>query len=135
MESFDYKKLKDFLKKEGVDIAKVDRFAISKGQFSVYIGDDEKSWPVADLNAIAASSCSYCQDLTGMNSDISCGNIGSDEGWTTVIVRTELGEKVFKEVVKAGLIEAEEVEDKAFAAVVNTARSKRSRLYKLEPHH
>ena len=70
-----------------------------------------------------------------MNSDISCGNIGSDEGWTTVIVRSKHGEKVFKEVVKAGLVEAEEIEDKAFAAVVNTARSKRNRQYKLEPHH
>jgi coenzyme F420 hydrogenase subunit beta len=135
MESFNYDKLKAFLKKEGVDIAKVDRFAISKGQFMVTIGDDEKSWKVADLNALAASSCSYCLDLTGMNSDMSCGNIGSDEGWTTVIVRSKQGEKVFKEVVKAGLVEAEEVEDKAFAAVVNTARSKRNKLYKLDPHH
>ncbi len=135
MESFDYEKLKGFLKKEGIDIAKVDRFAISKGQFNVTLGDDEKSWPVADLNAIAANSCSYCHDLTGMNSDISCGNIGSDEGWTTVIVRSKEGEKVFKEVVKAGFVEAEEIDDKAFAAVVNTARSKRNRQYTLEPHH
>ncbi|MHA2026600.1 MAG: Coenzyme F420 hydrogenase/dehydrogenase, beta subunit C-terminal domain [Candidatus Thorarchaeota archaeon] len=135
MESFDYEKLKGFLKNEGVKIDKVDRFAISKGQFMVTVGDEEKSWPVADLNAIAATSCSYCLDLTGMHSDISCGNIGSDEGWTTVIVRTKQGEKVFKEVIKAGLIEAEKIEDKAFTAVVNTARSKRNKLYKLEPHH
>ncbi len=135
MESFDYEKLKGFLKKEKVNIDKVDRFAISKGQFKITIGDDEKSWPVADLNAIAATSCSYCHDLTGMNSDISCGNIGSDEGWTTVLIRSAHGEKVFKEVVKAGLVEAEKIEDKAFAAVVNTARSKRNRQYKLEPHH
>ncbi|MFW9812858.1 MAG: Coenzyme F420 hydrogenase/dehydrogenase, beta subunit C-terminal domain [Candidatus Thorarchaeota archaeon] len=135
MESFNYDKLKAFLKSEGVDIAKVDRFAISKGQFMVTVGDEEKSWPVADLNAIAATSCSYCLDLTGMNSDISCGNIGSDEGWTTVIVRSKQGEKIFKEVIKAGLVEAEEIDEKEFAAVVNTARSKRHKLYKLEPHH
>ena len=98
----------------------------------VTVGGDEKSWPVADLNAIAATSCSYCLDLTGMNSDISCGNIGSDEGWTTVIVRSKQGEHVFKDVVKAGIIEAKEIDEKEFAAVVNTARSKRN---KLEPHH
>ena len=61
--------------------------------------------------------------------------VSSDDGWTTVIVRSKQGEKVFKEVVKAGLVEAEEIDDKAFAAVVNTARSKRNKLYKLEPHH
>lgn len=135
MESFDYEKLKEFLKREGVRIDKVDRFAISKGQFKVTVDDEEKSWPVADLNSIAATSCSYCHDLTGINSDISCGNIGSDEGWTTVLIRSTQGNKIFREVVKAGLVEAEEIEDKAFAAVVNTARSKRNRQYKLEPHH
>ncbi|MFX1484429.1 MAG: Coenzyme F420 hydrogenase/dehydrogenase, beta subunit C-terminal domain [Promethearchaeota archaeon] len=135
MESFNHEKLKGFLKNEGIDIAKVDRFAISKGQFKVTIGEEERTWPVADLNAISATSCSYCHDLTGMNSDISCGNIGSDEGWTTVIVRTKQGEKIFKEVVKAGLVEAEEIDEKAFAAVINTARSKRNRHYTLEPHH
>ncbi|MFW9926121.1 MAG: Coenzyme F420 hydrogenase/dehydrogenase, beta subunit C-terminal domain, partial [Candidatus Thorarchaeota archaeon] len=41
MESFDYEKLKGFLKNEGIDVAKVDRFAISKGQFNVTIGNDE----------------------------------------------------------------------------------------------
>ncbi|MHA2351807.1 MAG: Coenzyme F420 hydrogenase/dehydrogenase, beta subunit C-terminal domain [Candidatus Thorarchaeota archaeon] len=135
MESFDYNGLVGFLKSEGIDIGKVDRFAITKGNFIVTIGEEEKSWPVKDLDAIASSSCSYCTDLTGMNSDLSCGNIGSDDGWTTVLVRSKRGDKALKAVIKEGLVEAEEIDEKALQAVINTARSKKNKRFKLKPPH
>ncbi|MFW9795594.1 MAG: Coenzyme F420 hydrogenase/dehydrogenase, beta subunit C-terminal domain [Candidatus Thorarchaeota archaeon] len=135
MESFDYNGLVGFLKGEGIDIGKVERFAITKGNFIVTVGGEEKSWPVKDLDAISASSCSYCTDLTGMNSDLSCGNIGSDDGWTTVIVRSKRGDKIFKSVIKEGLVEAEEIDQAALQAVINTARSKKHKRFKLKPIH
>ena len=135
MESFDYDGLVGFLKSEGIDIAKVERFAITKGNFIVTIGGEDKSWPVKDLDAIASSSCAYCTDLTGMNSDLSCGNIGSDDGWTTVLVRSKKGEKVLKAVIKDGLVEAEKIDEKALQAVINTARSKKNKRFKLMAPH
>ncbi len=135
MESFDYDGLVGFLKGEGIDIKKVDRFAITKGNFIVTVGGEEKSWPVKDLDAIAASSCSYCTDLTGINSDLSCGNIGSDDGWTTVLVRSRRGDKVLKAMIKEGLVEAEEIDEKPLQAVINTARSKKHKRFKLKPPH
>lgn len=135
MESFDYQGLVGFLKKEGIDIGKVERFAIAKGDFMVTVGGEVKSWPVKDLDAIAASSCSYCNDLTGMNSDISCGNIGSDEGWTTVIVRSKQGLQLLKTAIKEGIVEAEEIDDKALQAVINSARFKMNKRFKLKPPH
>jgi coenzyme F420 hydrogenase subunit beta len=101
----------------------------------VTIGGEEKSWPVKDLDAIASSSCAYCTDLTGMNSDLSCGNIGSDDGWTTVLVRSKRGDKVLKAVIKEGLVEAEEIDEKALRAVINTARLKMNKRFKLMPPH
>ena len=94
-----------------------------------------QAWLVKDLDAIASSSCAYCTDLTGMNSDLSCGNIGSDDGWTTVLVRSKRGDKALKAVIKEGLVEAEEIDDKALQAVINTARSKKHKRYKLMPSH
>jgi coenzyme F420 hydrogenase subunit beta len=135
MESFDYDGLVGFLKNEGIDIAKVERFAITKGNFIVTIGGEEKSWPVKELDAIASSSCAYCTDLTGMNSDLSCGNIGSDDGWTTVLVRSKRGDKVLKAMIKEGLVEAKEIDEKALQAVINTARSKKNKRFKLMPQH
>jgi coenzyme F420 hydrogenase subunit beta len=135
MESFNYGDVVKFLKDEGIEIGKVTHFAITSGQFIVTTDAGEKSWPVKELDPIAASSCAYCLDFTGKNSDISCGNIGSDEGWTTVIVRTKKGEEAFQGALKAGLIEAEELEPKKVQTVANSARFKKNKYFKLNPDH
>lgn len=135
MESFNYADLTKFLKNEGIKINDVKRFAIAGGQFTVTMDNGDKSWPVKDLDPAAATSCAYCQDLTGMHSDISCGNIGSDEGWTTVLVRTAMGEKVLQGALKAGIVEAEELEPKSVTSVVNSARFKKNKFYNLTPQH
>jgi len=135
MESFNHADLTKFLKNEGIKIEDVKRFAIAGGQFTINLENEEKSWPVKDLDSAAATSCAYCQDLTGMHSDISCGNIGSDGGWTTVLIRTAIGEKVLQGALKAGIIEAEELEPKSVRAVANSARFKKNKFYKLTPQH
>ncbi len=132
MESFNYNGLVNFLKSEGIDIKKVERFAIAKGNFIVTFGGEEKSWAVKDLDPIAATSCSYCTDLTGMGSDLSCGNIGSDNDWTTVLVRSKIGDKALKAAIKEGLVEAEEIDEKALQAVINTARLKKNKRFRLK---
>ncbi|MCK5151889.1 MAG: Coenzyme F420 hydrogenase/dehydrogenase, beta subunit C-terminal domain [Candidatus Thorarchaeota archaeon] len=135
MESFDYDRLKTYLKDNGIDIQKVTRMAIAGGKFTVSDGDEQHEWPVKDLDVAAAKSCSYCHDLTAKNADISCGNIGSDEGYTTVIVRTDKGEKFLLQCVKEGLIEAEPLEEKAIRIIGNVARSKATKYYKMKPVH
>jgi coenzyme F420 hydrogenase subunit beta len=109
--------------------------AIAGGKFTVTINGEEHEWPVADLDVAAAKSCSYCHDLTAKNADITCGNIGSAEGYTTVIVRTEKGEKLLLQCVKEGMIEAEPLEEKMIRIIGNVARSKANRYYKMEPAH
>ncbi len=136
MESFDYEGLKSFLKENSVDIDKIKRMAIAGGKFTIDIeGSDQLEWPIKELDHIAARSCSYCHDLTAKNSDITCGNIGSDDGWTTVIVRTEKGKKAFELAIEQGLIEAEELDDNSIQIIMNVARSKATRYYNMEPSH
>ena len=135
MESFNYADLAKFLKGEGIKMQDVNRFAIAGGQFTVTTNSGDKSWPVKDLDPAAATSCAFCQDLTGMNSDISCGNIGSNEGWTTILVRTAIGEKVLQGALKAGIIEAEQLEPKSVSAVANSARFKKNKFYNLTAPH
>jgi coenzyme F420 hydrogenase subunit beta len=130
-ESFNYMNMVEFLKEAGIDIAKVTRFAIAGGKFTVTVGSKEHSWPVGELDGAASSSCSYCQDFTGKHSDISCGNIGSEEGWTTVLVRTPQGEKVIKGALSEGLIEGELLDLDALLSVTNSARFKMNKYYQL----
>ena len=135
MESFNYQDLVRFLGKAGIDIRKVTRFAIAGGQFKVSVGADEHSWPVGDLDDAAASSCAFCQDFTGKHSDLSCGNIGSDEGWTTVLARTDRGAKVIRDALKEGVVQGEPLEPDAILAVMNSARFKMNKYYGLSRKH
>jgi len=135
MESFDYERLNAFLKKDSIDLKDVSRMTIASGKFIVATTTGDHEWPVVDLNEAAAKSCSYCHDLTAMNADITCGNIGSPEGYTTVIVRTKKGEKFFLQCVKEGLIEAEPLEEKPIQIIRNVARNKAIRYYKMDPAH
>jgi coenzyme F420 hydrogenase subunit beta len=135
MESFDYPRLKEFLTQEGVDIADVTRFEIAGGKFKINTSKEEREWPVADLNPVAAKSCSYCLDLTCKNADISCGNIGSDDEWTTVIVRSIRGEHIFQELLAEEMIEAEMLDEKSIQTIQNIARGKATRYYKMDPLH
>jgi coenzyme F420 hydrogenase subunit beta len=134
-ESFNYRNLVSFLEKAGIDIKNVTRFAIASGQFKVSVGSDEHTWPVAELDTAASSSCAFCQDFTGKFSDLSCGNVGSDEGWTTVIARTDKGVKVIKDALKEGAIEGELLESDAVLSVMNSARFKMNKYYGLRTKH
>ena len=50
--------------------------------------------------------CHYCIDYVAELADISIGAVGSEDGWTTVIVRSELGQKIYDSAVKAKAIES-----------------------------
>jgi coenzyme F420 hydrogenase subunit beta len=135
MESFEYPKLKEWLGERDVNMVDVLRFAISSGEFRVTLESGEKTWPISELSSAASTSCSYCHDLTSVNADVSCGNIGSDEGYTTVILRSIQAEQVFQELVAEGEIQAELVDEKSMVRIQNIARSKRYRYYGLKPKH
>jgi coenzyme F420 hydrogenase subunit beta len=50
--------------------------------------------------------CKYCIDYTAELADISVGAIGSPDGWNTVIVRTEVGERLFESARRANVVDA-----------------------------
>lgn len=135
MESFNYSKLKEFLEEDGVSIEDVEKFSIEKGKLIVTTSEETKKWPISKLSASAASSCPYCRDLTAKNGDISCGNIGTDSDWTTVLVRTIQGEHMLQAAIEAEYIQAEELSSKGLRILERIARMKFNRLYDLESTH
>ncbi|MHA2140722.1 MAG: Coenzyme F420 hydrogenase/dehydrogenase, beta subunit C-terminal domain [Candidatus Thorarchaeota archaeon] len=132
--SYDYLELAKFLSSNEIDIRDVRRFAIAGGKMMVEHSGGEAEWKVGELEDFSSSSCAYCQDMNSRNADISCGNVGSDEGWTTLLLMTERGEKIFKQAIKAKVIEAEPIDEKAIRAVDNLARFKAARWYKMKAH-
>ncbi|MHA1577976.1 MAG: Coenzyme F420 hydrogenase/dehydrogenase, beta subunit C-terminal domain [Candidatus Thorarchaeota archaeon] len=134
MKAYNYNELVQFFSEKKFDIADIEKMSIAKGQFKIQIKDEIHEWPLAELEHLTSRSCSFCGDLTCKSSDISCGNIGSDDDWSTVIIRSDKGEKLFKSAMKQGIFTAEPMEEKAIGIIGNVARSKANRIYKYVPN-
>ncbi|NIN67156.1 MAG: 4Fe-4S dicluster domain-containing protein, partial [Anaerolineae bacterium] len=111
METFNYSDFMDYLESNGVDPGKVTKFEIKKGRFYAHQGDEVvHRTRLKNVKALIRPCCHICDDFTSEFSDVSVGNVGSAGGWSTVIVRTERGEKALKSAAEAGLIELEPLE-------------------------
>ncbi|MGB9959039.1 MAG: Coenzyme F420 hydrogenase/dehydrogenase, beta subunit C-terminal domain [Candidatus Bathyarchaeales archaeon] len=110
-EAFDYDKLKEETKRLlNVDLDSSEKTQIRKGKFIVTVNGQEYSCKVKDLNNAIEKGCVYCNDFPALFADISVGAVGSDEGFSTVIIRTEKGKKLFENTdLTFGQVKVEEV--------------------------
>jgi coenzyme F420-reducing hydrogenase beta subunit len=123
-ESFNREKLKQEVDaRMGVDIDKSQKTQVRQGKFIIGIDGREYSCRVKDLDSAAEKACSICDDFTSQFADVSVGSVGSKPGYSTVIVRSEKGEKLVK-----NLQAAEETVDKM--EVSRIAKFKRERAEK-----
>lgn len=82
----------------GVDIRDAVKMNFHKGKFIVNTTKETKEVPIKDVASMARKGCHHCQDYTSYYADISVGSVGSDDGWSTIFVRTETGEKYLNKV-------------------------------------
>ncbi|CAD7769303.1 MAG: hypothetical protein KIIPBIDF_00038 [Candidatus Methanoperedenaceae archaeon GB50] len=50
-----------------------------------------------------------CTDFASEFADLSVGSVGSPDGWSTVVIRSEKGEQVMNGIIEAGKIEEGDV--------------------------
>jgi coenzyme F420-reducing hydrogenase beta subunit/Na+-translocating ferredoxin:NAD+ oxidoreductase RnfD subunit len=110
-EDFDYNKLKEETKRLlDIDLDKAEKTQISKGKFTIQIGGQEHSVAVKELNNAVEKGCLSCPDFAAKYADVSVGSIGSEGGYSTVIVRSDVGEKLVEGLDLAkGKVKQEEV--------------------------
>jgi coenzyme F420 hydrogenase subunit beta len=89
---------------------RVDKLDVSD-EFNVYAAGGKLSFPITEAKSCVPRHCLVCQDFAAELGDIAIGSGGSTEGWSTVIIRTEEGEKLFADMVERGLIETREMGD------------------------
>jgi len=112
MEAFSYPSFMEYLENEGIDAIKVDKFEIKGGRFIANQGGETvHRVRLRKVKHLVRGCCHSCGDFTAEFSDISAGNVGSPGGWSTVIVRTEVGEGVIKAAEEAGLVEIKPVDE------------------------
>jgi len=61
--------------------------------------------PFDVMDEFARPACLACPDFANDYADIACGGLGSPEGWTTSLVRTATGERLFNTALRDGALE------------------------------
>jgi len=130
MESFPYAAFTERILKGllGTDPQEVRKVNIKKGFLIVTLrSGEERKVKVSELRGYMRGSCRTCPDLTSEFADISVGGIGSEAGWSTVLLRTEEGAKVFREVVSSGYLEAKPLPEASLKLIQRLSERKRKR--------
>jgi coenzyme F420 hydrogenase subunit beta len=60
--------------------------------------------PFSEMKEFRRSACTVCNDFSNIYADISFGGLGSKANYTTSLVRTKLGEKLYQGALKNGYI-------------------------------
>ena len=100
--SFNYEKLmlEEIREKRDVDLDNVGRVDIIHGKMIVQDQSGETIFeePIRDFHGAALKGCDECADFMGHAADISVGSVGSADGYSSVLVRTEEGLAAFDSV-------------------------------------
>src|SRR5215217_2838234 len=100
--SFNYEKLmlEEIRDKRGVDLDNVGRVDVMRGKMIVQDLDGETiiKEPIRDFHGAALKGCDECADFMGYAADISVGSVGSNDGYSSLLVRTEEGLAAFEHV-------------------------------------
>jgi coenzyme F420 hydrogenase subunit beta len=100
--SFNYEKLmlEEIRDRRDVDLDNVGRVDIIRGKMIVQDLDGETIFeePIRDFHGAALKGCDECADFMGHAADISVGSVGSADGYSSIVVRTEEGLEAFEHV-------------------------------------
>ncbi len=110
---YSYEKLmKDYLeRKHGINLTEVTKLDIRDDVLHVYAGDKELlSEGINELEDYKRDGCKICEDLIGLFSDISVGNVGVPAGKSAVIIHTNFGKEVLEYAIARGFIEAKPID-------------------------
>ncbi|WP_405295279.1 Coenzyme F420 hydrogenase/dehydrogenase, beta subunit C-terminal domain [Methanobrevibacter sp.] len=128
MENFSYKYFENLLKEYDLKMDDIEKFQIAKGFVFLLLKTRQTvKIPLSIAKRIIRKNCNICVELTSETSDISIGSIGSDDGWSTLIVRTQKGDEIVKGALEQKFIEAKELTEFQFNLLNNIAESKISK--------
>ena len=94
-----------FFEKQGFEIDRVVKINV-KEDFFAYLDDGRVAHiPLSAVDSVARPACLVCPDFSAEFSDLSFGGLGSSDGYTTVLVRSEKGRELYTKALDRGYIE------------------------------
>ena len=128
MENFSYKYFENLLEEYDLEMDDIEKFQIDKGFVFLLLKNRQTvKIPLSVAKRIIRKNCNICVELTSETSDISIGSIGSDDGWSTVIVRTQKGEEIVNGAIEQKFIEAKDLTEFQFDLLNKLAGNKISK--------
>jgi coenzyme F420 hydrogenase subunit beta len=106
--NYSYDLMKEFVQEDlAAPLSNINKIDVSNGKFNVYMDDGTiKTASIKETKKFNWVSCQHCKDYCAEGADISVGSVGTVEnGWNSVIIRTDVGQKLFNDTVKAKEIE------------------------------
>ena len=100
-ENFYHDKLISYINSSGkISKDKIKKMDIKKGVLIIKSNDEnEVRISVKDLSECIRTGCKHCDDFTNIYADISIGSVGSDSGFSSVIIRTDSGKKIYNSCI------------------------------------
>ena len=100
--NFDYESLilGDLEHDRGIDLRRVSKVDVTRGRLIVEYVDGAVALdePIKNFHHSALKGCDECADFMGRSADLAVGSVGSDDGWTTVLIRSERGMLAFDQM-------------------------------------
>ena len=125
MENFSYKYFGNLLKEYDLKMDDIEKFQIDKGFVFLLLKTKETvKIPLSVAKRIIRKNCNICVELTSETSDISIGSIGSEDGWSTVIIRSRKGMEIVEGAIEQKYIEAKEFSEPQFNLLNKLAGNK-----------
>jgi coenzyme F420 hydrogenase subunit beta len=88
----------------GFDLEDVDKVNVREN-FSFALGSGQVVHvPLEDMDDLARPACLACTEFANDYADTSVGGLGSMEGYTTILVRTDKGRAVYDGALRQGYI-------------------------------
>ncbi|MHC1582958.1 MAG: Coenzyme F420 hydrogenase/dehydrogenase, beta subunit C-terminal domain [Candidatus Syntropharchaeia archaeon] len=100
--------LEPILGKEGLTLKDVTKTEITKGMFILRNPKKDIEMKIAELDPITPKNCMRCIDFAAELADISVGSVGTPPGWSTIITRSERGDKLVKSMLEEDVFEKQE---------------------------
>jgi len=125
--TFSIKALLDHLAAtRSLQASKIARLDLGR-ELSIQTDSEVHSVPLEEARSHILEGCRTCGDFTAEFADISIGGAGALTGWSTVILRTRVGEELFNQAVGEGTVRAARLEDspEVFAHIIEMSTTKR----------
>jgi coenzyme F420 hydrogenase subunit beta len=112
MENFPYQSILQLVEDHAaMKLESVKKMEIGKGKFWVYGKRGQVvQLPLKVTHKYEQPGCHVCLDYVANLGDISTGSVGSPDGWSTVFVRSKIGDSVWAKAMAAGVFETQPIE-------------------------